>query len=183
MAVEILLGDAWPDAALGVLHSNQVQQTAANRAREAVLPPVRVPGGQERAERQTADAHVVNRVPVSVRALRGIGLSFPVAPLREARGLPTAMGRLVCGQPIESALHGLVGLGGGTGPERGGLRRRCGVGPRRRRLIGALELLRNKLIRRAGRAHNPNGRLTLTMSKNLTVQAVFNLLIPGQGTA
>jgi hypothetical protein len=60
--------------------------------------------------------------------------------------------------------------------------------PRRRRtnprraalwLFEKLATVRNKLIRRAGRVHYPDGRLTLTMSENKAVQAEFERILNG----
>jgi hypothetical protein len=44
-------------------------------------------------------------------------------------------------------------------------------------LFEKLDTLRNKLIRRAGRLHYPDGRLTLTMSQNTAVQAEFEQIM------
>jgi hypothetical protein len=46
-----------------------------------------------------------------------------------------------------------------------------------------LETLRNRLIRRAGRMHYPEGRLTLTMSENVAVQAGYDRIMRGLKTA
>ena len=46
-----------------------------------------------------------------------------------------------------------------------------------------LETLRNRLIRRAGRVHYPEGRLTLTMSENVAVQAGYDRIMRGLKTA
>jgi hypothetical protein len=60
--------------------------------------------------------------------------------------------------------------------------------PRRRRtnprraalwLFEKLATVRNKLVRRAGRVHYPDGRLTLTMSENKAVQAEFERILNG----
>jgi hypothetical protein len=56
-----------------------------------------------------------------------------------------------------------------------------GTNPKRAALwvFEKLETLRNKLIRRAGRVHYPDGRLTLTMSENVVVQAGFDKVMHG----
>ena len=46
-----------------------------------------------------------------------------------------------------------------------------------------LETVRNKLVRRAGRVHRPDGKLTLTMSRNEAVQAGFDRIMQGLGVA
>jgi len=50
-------------------------------------------------------------------------------------------------------------------------------------LFEKLDTLRNKLIRRAGRVHHPDGRLTLTMSKNQAVQEGFTQILDGLNEA
>lgn len=56
-----------------------------------------------------------------------------------------------------------------------------GTNPKRAALwlFEKLETLRNKLIRRAGRVHYPDGRLTLTMSTNEAVQAAYGQVTHG----
>ena len=60
-----------------------------------------------------------------------------------------------------------------------------GTNPKRAALwlFEKLETLRNKLIRRAGRVHYPDGRLTLTMSRNEAVQAGFGQIMHGLDAA
>ena len=43
-------------------------------------------------------------------------------------------------------------------------------------LFEKLDTVRNRLIRRAGRLHTPNGKLTLTMSENEAVQGDYELV-------
>lgn len=59
--------------------------------------------------------------------------------------------------------------------------RLCGTNPKRAALwlFEKLETVRNKLVRRAGRVHRPDGKLTLTMSRNEAVQAGFDQVMQG----
>jgi len=56
-----------------------------------------------------------------------------------------------------------------------------GTNPKRAALwlFEKLETVRNKLVRRAGRVHRPDGKLTLTMSRNEAVQAGFDQIMQG----
>jgi len=56
-----------------------------------------------------------------------------------------------------------------------------GTNPKRAALwlFEKLETVRNKLVRRAGRVHRPDGKLTLTMSRNEAVQAGFDQVMQG----
>jgi len=60
-----------------------------------------------------------------------------------------------------------------------------GTNPKRAALwlFEKLETVRNKLVRRAGRVHRPDGKLTLTMSRNEAVQAGFDQIMQGLGEA
>ena len=44
-------------------------------------------------------------------------------------------------------------------------------------LFEKLDTVRNRLIRRAGRLHTPNGKLTLTMSENEAVQRDYERIV------
>jgi len=59
--------------------------------------------------------------------------------------------------------------------------RQRGTNPKRAALwlFEKLETVRNRLVRRAGRLHRPDGRLTLTMSRNEAVQAGFDRVMHG----
>jgi hypothetical protein len=50
-------------------------------------------------------------------------------------------------------------------------------------LFEKLDTVRNRLIRRAGRLHRPNGKLTLTMSENEAVQRDFERVMAGLAVA
>jgi len=56
-----------------------------------------------------------------------------------------------------------------------------GTNPKRAALwlFEKLETVRNKLVRRAGRVHRPDGKLTLTMSRNEAVEAGFDQILQG----